>query len=236
MSDETPSAGSESTAEDPDTRPVDVEPTPDPPTAQSLPPETPASIPIQAQPPSVETLVPEPVTTPIPAPSVEYAPAPPAAGPGPVPAAPAVPGPVPAAPAPKGRATRLIAASRATPGRRALVAVGLGVVGLLLLGGVGYAIYDRFYADPLADAVAGHCLAGLPIVEGQQETEVSNARIVYCTDPAAAYLVQGRLDDVTEEQARDPLICRGFRHATQIYKAVPAGGAGYVLCLSRVEE
>ena len=46
----------------------------------------------------------------------------------------------------------------------------------------------------------------------------------------------GRLDDVTEEQAEDPLICRGFRHATEIYKAVPAGGTGYVLCLSRVGE
>ncbi len=113
--------------------------------------------------------------------------------------------------------------------------VGLGVVAVLLLGAIGYAVWDRFFADPLRNAVAGHCLAGLPIVEAGEDREVGRARIVHCTDSAAVYLVEGRLDGVTEEQSRDREICRGYRQATDIYRAVPPGGTGYVLCLSRVQ-
>jgi hypothetical protein len=56
---------------------------------------------------------------------------------------------------------------------------------------------------------------------------------VHCSDADAVYLVEARLDNVTEEQARDKEICRGYRHATDIYRNVPVGGTGYVLCLSR---
>jgi hypothetical protein len=134
----------------------------------------------------------------------------------------------------KARAATLVAASRTTRKRRTLVGAGLALVVALVLFGIGYAIWDRYYADPLRHAVAGHCLAGLPLVQGNEEPEVKGARLVACNDPAAVYLVQGRLDNVTESQASDPQICRGYRHATEIYKEVPPGGVGYVLCLSRV--
>jgi hypothetical protein len=117
-----------------------------------------------------------------------------------------------------------------------LLGVGLGVLVVLLLGAGAYAIWDRFYADPVRDAVAGHCLAGLPVVEADEYREVDSARIVHCSDPAAIYLVEGRLDNVTEEQSHAVDICRGYRHATAIYNAVPPGGTGYVLCLSPVGE
>lgn len=218
--------------------------------AQSLPPVAPVFPPPPAAPVATETAA-EPTVSAATEPIAKSEPEPVAKSePEPEPAVTAEPEPVaqakadPEAPAPdspagapglKTRATALIAATQATPRRKALVGVGLAAVALLLLGAIGYTVWDRFIADPLRNAVTGHCIAGLPIVEAGEDREVGRARLVHCTDEAAVYLVEGRLDGVTEEESRDREICRGYRQATDIYRAVPPGGTGYVLCLSRVD-
>lgn len=111
-----------------------------------------------------------------------------------------------------------------------------GVVVLLLLGAIGFLLYQRFYADPTKAAVAGDCLTDLPIVAVGEDREVTSARIVECTDPAADFIVEGRLDSLTEEQASSATICQAYRDATFIYRAVPRGGTGYVLCLRQHDE
>ena len=110
------------------------------------------------------------------------------------------------------------------------------VVGLLALGGVGYVVFQQFYADPTKAAMTGDCLADLPVVAVGEDREVASARIVACTDPAATFVVEGRLDRISDEQASSLEICRAYEEATFIYSAVPSGGTGYVLCLRQLDE
>jgi hypothetical protein len=117
-----------------------------------------------------------------------------------------------------------------------LASVVFGVIVLALLAAIGFVVYQKFFLDPTKDAVAGDCLANLPIVAVGEDQEVEQGRIVECTDPAAVFRVEGRLDRVSEEQAASTEICQAYEDATFIYRAVPSGGTGYVLCLQRIGE
>jgi hypothetical protein len=110
-----------------------------------------------------------------------------------------------------------------------------GAVVVLLLAAIGFLVYQRFYGDPTKNAAAGDCLADLPILAVGEDREVPAGRIVACTDPDARYVVEGRLDRLTEEQASSPTICQAYEDATFIYRAVPRGGTGYVLCLRALD-
>jgi hypothetical protein len=44
-------------------------------------------------------------------------------------------------------------------------------------------------------------------------------------------VVEGNIKDLSEEQSRDPQVCAAFDDATYVYRSVPPGGRGYVLCL-----
>jgi hypothetical protein len=118
---------------------------------------------------------------------------------------------------------------------RVVTSVVFGVIVLLLLGAIAFVLYQRFLLDPTKDAAAGDCLADLPIVAVGEDQEVERGRIVECTDPAAVFQVEGRLDRVSDEQAASTDICQAYEDATFIYRAVPSGGTGYVLCLRRID-
>lgn len=123
---------------------------------------------------------------------------------------------------------------RLAPVRRSRRLVGtliFGAVVVLLVAAIGYLVYQRFYADPTRNATAGDCLADLPIVANDEDREVGAGRIVPCSDPGATYVVEGRLDRLTEEQATSPTICQAYENAGFVYRVVPRGGTGYVLCL-----
>jgi hypothetical protein len=110
------------------------------------------------------------------------------------------------------------------------------VIVLALLGAIALVLYQRFYGDPTRDAVAGDCLADLPIVAVGEDREVGTARIVECTDSAATFVVEGRLDRVSAAQASGTEICQAYEDARFIYRAVPPNGTGYVLCLRQLDE
>ncbi|MBX6723256.1 MAG: hypothetical protein IRY92_08475 [Dactylosporangium sp.] len=135
----------------------------------------------------------------------------------------------PAEPTPVGRSAPV------SRGRRLVGTVTFGAVVVLLLAAIGYLVYQRFYADPTKEATAGDCLADLPIVADDEDREVPAGRIVACTDPAARYVVEGRLDRLTEEQARSETICQAYENAKFVYRVVPRGGTGYVLCLRALD-
>ena len=82
-------------------------------------------------------------------------------------------------------------------------------------------------------AKVGDCLADLPTVPVGEDREAPNARVVGCTDSTGAYVVAGRLEQVTDVQARDQTICDQFQGATFVYRVVPENGTGYVLCLTK---
>jgi hypothetical protein len=107
----------------------------------------------------------------------------------------------------------------------------IAVIVLILLAVVGVLLYQKVYADPTKDAVAGTCLADLPIVAVGEDKEATKARIVECTDSAATHQVEARVNNQTEAQAKSPDVCKDFPDSTFIYRAVPGGGTGYVLCL-----
>jgi hypothetical protein len=109
----------------------------------------------------------------------------------------------------------------------------IAVVVVVLLSAIGYLVYQRFYADGTRDAVAGNCLADLPVVAIGEDKAVDQPRIVDCDDPAASYVVLGRVEGLTPEQARDVQVCRPFQGSTFIYRP---SRPGYVLCLSKTEE
>jgi hypothetical protein len=126
------------------------------------------------------------------------------------------------------------AAQAPRPKRGLAIGLTIGFVLLLLLAGGGYVLYQRYYSDPTKDAMAGDCLADLPVVPVGEDREVKTARVVGCDDPAAVFVVEGRLDRLSPEQASSPQICQAYQDATFIYRG-PARGTGYVLCLRQVD-
>jgi hypothetical protein len=110
------------------------------------------------------------------------------------------------------------------------------VIVLVLLVAIGFVVYDRFYADPTRNAAPGHCLADVPVVSPTDDVEISPARLVHCLEPDAVYLVEGRINDLSEAEANSESVCEAYEDATFAYRVVPPGGTGYVLCLSPIEK
>ena len=100
-----------------------------------------------------------------------------------------------------------------------------------LIAAIGVLVYLRLYADPTKNAIAGNCLADLPTVAVGEDREVSNVRVVDCGDAAATHVVEARIDNKTEAEAKSASVCEAYPRSTFIYRAVPQGGTGYVLCL-----
>lgn len=119
--------------------------------------------------------------------------------------------------------------------RGLLVGVFIGAVVIVLLAAISIVLLLRYQADPTAKAAVGSCLASLPSVEEGQDKEATGTRIVDCSDAAATHRVEGRLNNQTEEQARQSDECKDFPEATFSYRAIPAGRTGYVLCLKSLK-
>jgi hypothetical protein len=157
------------------------------------------------------------------------------------PLAPRAESPVPAAPAPAPLVqpmTEETAEAPAEPKKKRGVLAGtvFAIVVVLLLGAIGYVVYQKFFSDPTRDAVAGNCLADLPVVAVGEDKEVPKARIVACSDAAAEYVVEARMNNQSEAQAKSTDICKAYPNSTFIYRAVPPGGTGYVLCLKKLSN
>ena len=115
--------------------------------------------------------------------------------------------------------------------RGTLVWAGFAVAVVVLLAAIGYVVYDKYWADPLERVVKGHCLADLPLVGADEELDVTPPRVVPCDDSAAVYVVEANIKDLSEQQALDSQVCAAYDDATVVYRSVPPGGSGYVLCL-----
>ncbi len=113
-----------------------------------------------------------------------------------------------------------------------LVTVILAVV----IGGGFFLVRNLLNSDPTADATVGSCITNLPEVAEGQDREANDAKLVDCTDPSAAYKVEGRLDNKTEAEATSATICQAYPNAEFTYRAIEAGGTGYVLCLSQIQN
>ncbi len=109
-----------------------------------------------------------------------------------------------------------------------------GLIVLVLVAAIGVLVYLRLYADPTKNAVAGNCLADLPIVTVGEDREVTSVRVVDCGDAAATHVVEARIDNKTEAEAKSVSVCEAYPSSTFIYRAVPQGGTGYVLCLKEL--
>jgi hypothetical protein len=108
------------------------------------------------------------------------------------------------------------------------------VVLIVLLGAVGFLVYQRLNGDPTKNATAGQCLGNLPEVGPGQDLKADGGKIVDCADSAAAYQIESRLDNQTPDQAKSVDVCKGSPDATVIYRTVPDNGTGYVLCLKKL--
>ncbi len=89
------------------------------------------------------------------------------------------------------------------------------VVVLVLLGVIGFLVYQRLNGDPTKDATAGQCLGNLPEVAPGQDQEATGGKIVDCGDAAAVYQIESRLDNQTDDQAETWTcagLARGHRH------------------------
>ncbi len=177
------------------------------------------SVPRQSLGPAVES---DGTAQPVDAPTATQ---PPAAPPTPAvsPAAPITPVTPPLAPAPPRKSRR-----------RLLVGAIFGLIVVVLVAAIGVLVYLRLYGDPTKNAVVGDCLADLPSVAVGEDKEVTSVRVVDCGDPAATHVVEGRLDNKTEAEAKSAEVCQAYQNSTFIYRAVPPGGNGYVLCLKEV--
>ena len=138
------------------------------------------------------------------------------------PAVPTTPVPTPVVPAPR------------KSKRGVLTGAVFGLIVLVLLAAIGVLVYLRLYADPTKNAAAGNCLADLPVVAVGEDKEVTRVRVVDCADAAATHVVEGRIDNRTEAEAKSAEACKAYPDSTFIYRAVPPGGTGYVLCLKEL--
>jgi hypothetical protein len=152
----------------------------------------------------------------------------------PEPAPPAAPEAAPEKPTTPAEPVQVL--STAPPKRRRGLLGGaiFAVVVLVLIGAIGFLVYQRLNGDPTKDAQAGQCLAGLPNVEPGQDQEATGAKIVDCADSSAVYRIESRLDNQDSAQAKSVDVCKGSPEATVIYRAVPDAGSGYVLCLKKL--
>ncbi|MEH1167598.1 hypothetical protein V6V47_19655 [Micromonospora sp. CPCC 205539] len=120
----------------------------------------------------------------------------------------------------------------------------LGIVGaivvIVIIGalkfGIGSLIGNALNKDETADAKAGDCIAELPEVNGTEEEEANNAKVVECTSTDAAYSVVGRVEGQTEAQAKEGAACQQYLKEGQegyLFYSIKPGKTGYLLCLTK---
>jgi hypothetical protein len=120
--------------------------------------------------------------------------------------------------------------------RSALRIVGGIAVALLLVGVIATFVVVRFLnSNPTANVGVGDCLANVPTVAEGETREVTDARAVECTDPAATHKVEGRYDDKTAQESTE--VCAAHPTANFIITTADDNGSrGYVLCLSQLTK
>jgi hypothetical protein len=114
--------------------------------------------------------------------------------------------------------------------------VGGIVVALLLVGVIATFVVMRFLnSNPTGNVGVGDCLANVPTVAEGETREVTDARAVDCSDPAATHKVEGRYEDKTAQESTE--VCSAHPTATFIITtADDSGSRGYVLCLSQLTK
>jgi len=114
--------------------------------------------------------------------------------------------------------------------------VGVVVVAICVAAGF-FVLRNVLNSDSTKQAQQGNCIANLPDVGEGEDKEANNAKVVDCNDAAAAYKVEGRLENKTEAEAKDAAICDAYPAAQFVFRAIDANsGKGYVLCLSQVKK
>jgi hypothetical protein len=116
-----------------------------------------------------------------------------------------------------------------------IVGAVVAIILALCIAGVILAIRG-FGGDPTKDAKAGDCLGELPAVAVGQKAQVTSAKVVACSDPAATYKVAGRVENATEAQASNQSVCAAYPQIASWYSSIPSGGKGYVLCLAKITK
>ncbi|MFI7075980.1 hypothetical protein ACIBO1_01640 [Micromonospora sp. NPDC049903] len=126
--------------------------------------------------------------------------------------------------------------ARGSGGKKKLIGIVGALVVFAVITGLKFGLASLFDSDKTAEAKSGDCIAELPETIGEQETEVSGAKVVACTDTDAAYNVVGRVDDQTEAQARTGEACEPYFKEGEdgyVFYSVKPGATGYLLCLTR---
>ncbi|NUT38543.1 MAG: hypothetical protein HOV86_01035 [Thermoactinospora sp.] len=97
------------------------------------------------------------------------------------------------------------------------------IVAAVLLGGGGLA-YNYLTGAP-STAAQGDCMSG------KNEDEL---KVVECTDASASWVVETRVEDISEEQFNadsEGRLCTGPEATTSFWQSGRKGRGGYVLCL-----
>ena len=114
----------------------------------------------------------------------------------------------------------------------------VAVVIAICIAGAVYVAKGVLFGDDTKEAQAGDCIGNLPgDVAAGEDKEANDAKVVACTDAAARYKVEGRLENKTEADATSDEICAAYSGAEYVYRAIDdSSGKGYVLCLSAVKK
>jgi hypothetical protein len=214
-------------------------------TEQNNPPfGQPPQVPAQPRPaPQVPAQPQQPPTAPLSAQQAfGDAPAPPASGEGTFGAAPGAPlppgeafGAAPGAPPPAGEAFGAAPASGKKKGIGKIIGAAATVILVIVLVVVGILVKQTRSANT-RQAQTGNCIGNLPTVAQGEDKAANDAKVVDCTAAEAAYKVEGRLENKTEAEAKNQDVCAAYDTAEYVYRAIPSGGKGYVLCLSQIKK
>jgi hypothetical protein len=116
----------------------------------------------------------------------------------------------------------------------------VGIVGAivvaLVIAGVVVLAKNALSGPNTKQAQVGNCIGNLPEVAAGENKAANNAKVLDCADANAAYKVEGRLENKTQAEAKADDACMAYANSEYTYSAIPPGGKGYVLCLSKIKK
>ena len=130
-----------------------------------------------------------------------------------------------------------VAPAQKSGGKKKLLGIVGAIVAFAVVAGLKFGFANLFAdKDETAEAKAGDCIAELPTSLGEEETKVSGAKVVECTDTAAVYNVVGRVEGQTEAQASSGEACNQYFKEGEdgyVFYSIKPGSTGYLLCLTK---
>jgi dihydroxyacetone kinase DhaKLM complex PTS-EIIA-like component DhaM len=112
-----------------------------------------------------------------------------------------------------------------------LIGIGVLALALTLVATAAYAAV-QYLSGGVDDAKVGDCITGVSAPKEGAESEAGKAKLVDCGSASTNFKVAARFEKKKLSEA--DAACQAYPDAPFVFTAIPDGGTGVVLCLSKV--